>query len=90
MFRGSLNIWRDIINFGIWELMVVLLIVALLFGTKKLRTIGGDFGNAVKGFRSAMKDSDADNIEQQPPSSTAGQVIEGEVDAKPDKASHES
>ncbi len=77
-------------NFGIWELMVVLLIVALLFGTKKLRTIGGDFGNAVKGFRSAMKDSETDNIEHQPPPSMEGQVIEGEVDAKQNKASHES
>lgn len=77
-------------SFGIWELMIVLLIVALLFGTKKLRTIGGDFGNAVKGFRSAMKDSEAENIEHQQTSSTEGQVIEGEVDKNnTDKASHE-
>lgn len=39
---------------SIWHLLMVLLIVALLFGTKKLRNIGGDLGSAIKGFKSAM------------------------------------
>ena len=52
-------------GFGIWELLIILVIVALLFGTKKLKTIGGDLGGAVKGFRSAVKDEDTDNIENQ-------------------------
>ena len=43
---------------SIWQLLIILLIVALVFGTKKLRTIGGDLGSAVKGFRSAIKDHD--------------------------------
>ena len=45
-------------GFGVTELLILLLIVALLFGTKKLRSMGGDLGSAVKGFRSAMKDND--------------------------------
>jgi TatA/E family protein of Tat protein translocase len=45
-------------KFGITELLIILAIVALLFGTKKLRTIGGDLGGAIKGFRKAMSDGD--------------------------------
>ena len=41
---------------SIWQLLIVLVIVLLLFGTKRLRNIGGDLGSAVKGFRSAVKD----------------------------------
>ncbi|MCS3903340.1 sec-independent protein translocase protein TatA [Methylohalomonas lacus] len=43
-------------NFGIWELLIILIIVALLFGTTKLRNMGGDLGSALKSFRSALKD----------------------------------
>ncbi|SHI04481.1 Sec-independent protein translocase subunit TatA [Ferrimonas marina] len=46
-------------NFGIWQLLIVALIVVLLFGTKKLRGIGGDLGGAVKGFKKAMSDEEA-------------------------------
>ena len=42
---------------SIWQLLIVLVIVALIFGTKKLRGIGGDLGGAVKGFKKAI-DSD--------------------------------
>jgi len=41
---------------SIWQLLIVLVIVALIFGTKKLRGIGGDLGGAVKGFKKAMND----------------------------------
>ena len=41
---------------SIWQLLIVLVIVLLLFGTKKLRNLGSDLGGAVKGFRSAVKD----------------------------------
>ncbi len=44
---------------GIWQLLIVLLIVVLLFGTKKLRNIGGDLGGALKSFRGAMKEGQA-------------------------------
>ena len=63
-------------SFGVWELGIIMIIVALLFGTKKLGTIGGDLGKAIKGFRNAIKDDEPDN--EQPPSD--GKVIEGEVE----------
>lgn len=44
-------------NMGIWQLVIVAVIVVLLFGTKKLRNLGGDLGSAVKGFKNAMTDS---------------------------------
>ncbi|ADN77747.1 twin-arginine translocation protein, TatA/E family subunit [Ferrimonas balearica DSM 9799] len=46
-------------NISIWQLLIVALIVVLLFGTKKLRGIGGDLGGAVKGFKKAMSDEDS-------------------------------
>ncbi len=56
-------------SFSLWHWLIVLLIVVLVFGTKKLRNIGGDVGGAVKEFKKAMKDED-------------GNVIEGEVTDK--------
>ena len=66
---------------SIWQLVIVLGIVVLLFGTKKLRNIGSDIGGAVKGFKGAMKDGAADSKEEptkldQKEEST---IIEGEV-----------
>jgi len=46
---------------GIIQLLVVLAIVIMLFGTKRLRNLGGDLGGAIKGFRSAMKDGIKDD-----------------------------
>lgn len=43
---------------SIWQLAIILLIVALLFGTKRLRSLGSDVGGAISGFRRAMHDSD--------------------------------
>lgn len=48
---------------SIWQLLIVLVIVALIFGTKKLRGIGGDLGGAVKGFKKAITDEKDDNEE---------------------------
>ncbi|AZI13656.1 Sec-independent protein translocase subunit TatA [Avibacterium paragallinarum] len=44
---------------SIWQLLIVLLIVLVFFGTKKLRNVGSDLGTAVKGFKNAMKDDEA-------------------------------
>ncbi len=44
-------------SFSIWHWLIVLVIVALIFGTKKLRNIGTDLGGAVKGFKEGMKDA---------------------------------
>lgn len=53
-------------NFGIWELVIILIIVALLFGTTKLRNMGGDLGSALKSFRSALKDDSDETAEIKP------------------------
>ncbi|MDJ0709439.1 MAG: twin-arginine translocase TatA/TatE family subunit [Woeseiaceae bacterium] len=45
-------------NIGPWQLLIILLIVLAIFGTKKLRNIGSDLGGAVKGFRSAVNEAD--------------------------------
>ena len=66
---------------SIWQLVIVLGIVVLLFGTKKLRNIGSDIGGAVKGFKGAMKDGaaapkeDSAKLDQKEEST----IIEGEV-----------
>ena len=51
-------------NVSIWQLLIVLVIVIAIFGTKKLKTLGSDVGDAVKGFRSAMNDADKETTEQ--------------------------
>lgn len=50
---------------SLWQLLIVLLIVVVIFGTKRLRSIGGDLGGAVKGFRKAMTDAEAEPDESQ-------------------------
>lgn len=71
---------------SIWQLVVVLVIVLLLFGTKKLRNLGSDLGSAVKGFKSAVKDGTAEVDESREPEQIeeekTGTVIEGEVTNK--------
>jgi len=44
-------------TFSIWHWLIVLLVVALIFGTKKLRNVGSDLGGAVKGFKDGMKEA---------------------------------
>ncbi len=46
-------------SFGITELIIIMVIVLLLFGTAKLKSIGSDLGSAIKGFRSAVTDDEA-------------------------------
>lgn len=50
---------------GIWQLVIILVIVVMLFGTKKLRNLGSDLGGALKGFKSAMKDENAKDTENE-------------------------
>jgi len=54
---------------SIWQLLIILAIVIMLFGTKRLRTLGSDLGSAVKGFRKSMQDDgsgDAGSGQDQP------------------------
>ena len=67
-------------SFSIWHWLVVLVIVLLVFGTKKLRNIGSDLGGAVKGFKEGMKGDE----DKKPAGEIAasGTTIEGEVKDK--------
>lgn len=51
---------------SIWQLLIIALIIVLLFGTKKLRTLGADLGSALKGFKQAVKDDDKDEDKAEP------------------------
>ncbi len=54
-------------SFSIWHWLIVLLVVVLIFGTKKLKNMGSDLGGAVKGFKDGMKDgSSSDAVPPQP------------------------
>lgn len=66
---------------SIWQLLIVLVLVVLIFGTKKIKNMGGDLGSAVKGFKNAMKDGASEetvkkNLDEE------GNIIEGEVTSK--------
>jgi len=68
---------------SIWHWLIVLLVVVLIFGTKKLRNIGSDLGGAVKGFKEGMRDDDAANQNKVAGQiKENGQTIEGEVKDK--------
>jgi sec-independent protein translocase protein TatA len=49
---------------SIWQLLIILVIVLLLFGTKRLKTLGGDLGGAIKGFKKAMTEEEAKEQER--------------------------
>ena len=66
---------------SIWHWLIVLLVVVLIFGTKKLRNIGQDLGGAVKGFKEGMKAPDEETPPQgnEPGQQLGTKTIEGEV-----------
>lgn len=59
---------------GIWQLIILLVIIMMVFGTKKLRNIGSDLGGAIKGFKSAMDDGKDGKKGEQP----TDQLTDGE------------
>ena len=59
-------------SFSIWHWLIVLLIVVMVFGTKKLKNMGSDLGGAVKGFKDGMKDGSAPD--EKPAAAVAAQV----------------
>ena len=61
-------------SFSIWHWLVVLLIVVMVFGTKKLRNMGGDLGGAVKGFKDGMKEGGQTAEEKAAAAATTSQV----------------
>jgi len=54
-------------SFSIWHWLIVLLIVVMVFGTKKLKNMGSDLGGAVKGFKDGMRDGEASGSDAVPP-----------------------
>ena len=70
-------------SLSIWHWLIVLVIVLLVFGTKKLRNIGADLGGAVRGFKDGMKESSADKPADSGVSpQVTGRTLEGEVKDK--------
>lgn len=74
-------------TFSVWHWLIVLLVVVLVFGTKKLKNLGSDLGGAVKGFKDGMKDgaSDTASAPQQPAavqSSSSAQKATIDVEAR--------
>jgi sec-independent protein translocase protein TatA len=68
-------------SFSIWHWLIVLVIVLLIFGTKKLRNMGSDLGGAVKGFKDGMKTDEVKKPDGQI-ASASGTTFEGEVKDK--------
>ena len=68
---------------SIWQLLIILAIVLVLFGAKRLKNLGGDLGSAIKGFRHAMKEEDQPKGDEGKLEDQAGgRVIDGEVTSK--------
>jgi|TARA_B100001996_G_C18571611_1_gene558657 sec-independent protein translocase protein TatA len=61
---------------GPFELIIILVIVLLIFGGKRLKNIGNDLGGAIKGFKSSMKESETDDKDE---------IIEAKVEAEDDQ-----
>ncbi|MGE5130240.1 MAG: Sec-independent protein translocase subunit TatA [Sphingomonadaceae bacterium] len=68
-------------SFSIWHWLIVLVIVMLIFGTKKLRNMGADLGGAVRGFKEGMREGTREGGENATPQVT-GKTVEGEVKSK--------
>jgi sec-independent protein translocase protein TatA len=61
-------------SFSIWHWLIVLLVVVLLFGTKKLRNVGGDLGSAIKSFRKGLQEEDPGKLEAERKDESAAQA----------------
>ena len=81
---------------GIWQLLIILVIVLLLFGTKKLRNLGGDLGGAIRGFKKAVNEPKPDeaaateeisNDQPAEESTTAAKAAAGEGAGRGEKSS---
>jgi len=86
----QLNILENFMGISIWQLLIILAIVLIIFGAKKLRNLGGDVGGAIKNFKQSMKEEEEEQAkpeagkkgEAKKISSDSGNVIEGEVVSK--------
>jgi len=69
-------------SFSIWHWLIVLAIIMLVFGTKKLRNIGADLGGAVQGFKQGVKEGTEPAAAADTPKAVSGNLIEGVVTEK--------
>jgi sec-independent protein translocase protein TatA len=70
-------------SFSIWHWLIVLVIVMLIFGTKKLRNMGADLGGAVRGFKDGMREGAEKPAEAgAAPQQVTGKTVDGEVKGK--------
>jgi sec-independent protein translocase protein TatA len=67
-------------SFSVWHWLIVLLIVVLVFGTKKLKNIGSDLGGAVKGFKDGVRDGGATTTSAEPAAPPPQQVAQKTAD----------
>ena len=74
-------------GFGMTELLVILVIVVMLFGTKKLRNLGGDLGSAIKGFKKAMTTEEEPAALEDERQETLSSTNNESVKSEPDKQS---
>lgn len=65
---------------SIWQLLIILAIVVVLFGTKRLRNVGSDLGGAIRSFRQALKDGE--ESAEHPDEKDRGRIIDAEVTHK--------
>jgi sec-independent protein translocase protein TatA len=70
---------------SIWQLLIILVIVLLLFGTKKLRNIGGDLGGAIKSFKKSVKDGDEEEKDGEETTEEAEARIENQGETLKEK-----
>jgi len=70
---------------SIWQLVIILAIVLVLFGAKRLKNLGGDLGSAVKGFKNAMSESDSEEAKKLADKPVEKSTAEQSVAAEPEK-----
>jgi len=70
---------------SVWSILLILVIVILLFGTKKLRNVGSDLGSAIKNFKKSMKDG-SDDMTQDHIEKKEGETIDAEVVGKKEES----
>lgn len=69
-------------SFSIWHWLVVLAIVVLVFGTKKLRNLGSDLGGAIRGFKEGMKGAEEENTSPPPVQQVTDHSVNSKVEEK--------
>ena len=62
---------------SVWQLLIILAIVVMLFGTKRLRTLGSDLGSAIKGFRSSMQSEETEDEDSEKDGAAEGDANPG-------------